>query len=102
MKNIQSIEDMIEDIPEWGIGKYAKAFHLADKLKDGFAISIPRDGVADFFNTLKDITWIEQPETLDHYTNSRYYFVLFGRKLLHSDKPCFGGFELEVYTPSKF
>lgn len=58
------------------------------------------DKVEDFFNILRNILWIEVPEYTEHYSNERYYFVLFGSRLLHSDKPYFGGNELEVYIPS--
>jgi hypothetical protein len=85
---------------EEGKGKYAKANFFADKLKDGFAINVSKENVDNFFTILKDITWIDLPKSSDHYTSDRYYFVLFGNRLLHSDKPYFGGNELEVYTPS--
>jgi hypothetical protein len=108
MKHIKKFNEGLEDHiidgertdGDWGKGKYAKAHHFADRLKDGFAINISKDDVDKFFDILKDITWIELPKSSEHYTNSRYYFVLFGDRLLHSDKPYFGGNELEVYTPS--
>ncbi len=100
----ESLENYINDNErtdgDLGKGKYAKAHHFADKLKDGFAISISRDYVGKFFDILKDITWIEIPKSPEHYTNDVYYFVLIGNRLLHTNRPSFGGYELEVYTPS--
>lgn len=30
----------------------------------------------------------------------KYYFVLFGNRLLHTHKPSFGNYDFEIYTPS--
>jgi hypothetical protein len=80
-------------------------FNLVDKLKDGFAISISKNNVEIFLKVLSDesITnyfWMDLPKYSKHYISDRYYFVLIGNRLLHSDKPYFGSQELEVYTPS--
>lgn len=101
MKHIKKFNEGLETDGEGGKGKYARAHLFADRLKDGFAINISSEDIDKFFNILKDITWIKLPKGLEHYNNEdRYYFVLFGDRLLYSDKPYFGGSELEVYTPS--
>lgn len=90
----------MKHLKKFNEGKYDKAHSFADKLKNGFAISVSKENIEDFFNILRDILWIEVPEYTEYYSNERYYFVLFGNRLLHSDKPYFGGNKLEVYTPS--
>ena len=98
-----------------------EAYHIVYKLKKGFAICISknRDGVKNhdidpfdeenwnddyvnkFFNMLRNnIPWIELPESSEHYTSDKYYFILIGNKLLHNTKPYLGGHELDVYTPN--
>lgn len=104
MKHIKKFNEGLEDYiidgerttDEWGKGKYAKSHFFADKLKKGFAISVSKEDINTFFDILKDITWIEIPKGSEHYTNSTYYFVLFGNRLLHSDNPYFGGTKLDV------
>lgn len=105
MKHIKKFNEGLEDYiidgernDEFGKGKYAKSHFFADKLKNGFAISVSEKDIDIFFDILKDITWMELPKGTEHYKDSIYYFVLFGNRLLHSDKPYFGGTKLEVYN----
>jgi hypothetical protein len=101
----ESLEDYIIDGERndsiWK-GKYAKAHFFIDKLEDGFSISISKDNINDFFNVMKDIEWLKLPKNTEHYNNDTYYFVLIGKRLLHSDKPYFGGHELEVYNYNNY
>ena len=101
MKNLKKFNELPnKNLKKFNEGKYDKAHSFANKLKNGFAISVSKENIEDFFNILRDILWIEVPEYTEHYSNERYYFVLFGNRLLHSDKPYFGGNKLEVYVPS--
>ena len=102
MKHIKKFNEGLEDhIIDGERPNYEIAHHFADKLKDGFAILIEGENVEKFFKTLKSIFWIKLPDSKE-YKNEKYYFILIGNRLLHSDKPYIGEYELEVYTPSKF
>jgi hypothetical protein len=85
-------------IGEWGLGRYSKAHFLSDKLNAGYAIGLLGSDIDRFFDILKDMSWIKIG-TSEHFNkDNKYYFVLFGDRLLHSDKPYFGGNELKVYN----
>ena len=81
---------------------------LVDLLKDGIAICVKIDDVEIFLSLLKNETWMKKPlinsfiggENI-RFKNQNFYFVLFNDRLLHTDKPEFGGYKFEVYTFDK-
>lgn len=93
--NNTSEEDAIRE-------RYSIANKFSDRLQTGLAICVFKKDINDFFETMEIIEWIILPSSNSRelYSNEKYYFVLFGDRLLHTDRPFFGGFELEVYTPS--
>jgi hypothetical protein len=78
--------------------------HTRDKilynLEEGLAVLVYAKDIKYFYQAVCWYSWIEcTPIDLKELGVEKTYFVLIGRKLYHTDKPSFGGYEFKVYEP---
>jgi GTPase SAR1 family protein len=78
-----------------GQSSIAKAMFFTNKLHAGFAIEVMNKDVAEFVNILKN--WFTVPKKLEEFINDKYYFILVGNRLLHTNTPNIGGTTLEMF-----
>jgi len=105
MNNIKSFNELNEsdNYDENGLvkGPFPEdTSNILWKLEEGFAILVTKENLEEFYKAVSYYDWIEYEPKLDpEVCPPVMYWVLIGRKILHTDKPKFGGYDFEVYEP---
>jgi len=73
--------------------------NILNSLEEGKAVLVSKENLKDFYKAVSYYMWIEFTELDPEICPPVMYWVLIGRKILHTDKPTFGGYDFKVYEP---
>lgn len=101
MKRIKNFNELNEDNTLDSYKNYPKdTKSILDNLEAGKAILVKKENLEEFYKAVSYYIWIDYEPKLDpKICPPVMYWVLIGRKILHTDKPSFGGYDFEVYEP---
>ena len=103
IKKFESIghqSPMVDEFDQQGISGKVSLATILNKLMSGFAVEVDSENIEEFLSIMSSQKNIKSPKYSTEYNLPKYFFVILGDSLLHTNQPTFGGFYLRVYKPT--